>query len=83
MEYSFNPRQLGAQFKKTRRALKISLLDLAGRTGYTRQTLSELESGGNVGVHVMMAALSAMGKGIQIIDVRVDYDQLKGIFEDE
>jgi HTH-type transcriptional regulator / antitoxin HipB len=83
MQYSFNPRLMGEDLKQTRRALDITLAQLAAMTGYTRQTLGDLEAGGNVGIHVLMAALAAMGKGLKIVDVRADYDQLQELFGDE
>ena len=83
MNYLFTAKELGESFRKNREVLGLTLSDIAVRTGYRRQTIGELEAGGNVGLHVVMAALSALGKGLQIVDTRVDYDSIAEMFNDE
>ncbi|MDB6061349.1 MAG: transcriptional regulator, family [Verrucomicrobiaceae bacterium] len=76
MNVLFTAKELGVSFRKNREALGLTLSDIADRTGYRRQTIGDLEAGGNVGLHVVMAALSALGKGLQVVDARVDYDAI-------
>jgi transcriptional regulator with XRE-family HTH domain len=75
------PADLGRAFRDNRKALKRTQLWVAARAGVRRETIIELESGGNVGLHILMAALSALGKGVRITDIRrPDFEQIEEIF---
>ena len=48
-----------------------------------RQTIANLEAGRNVALKVLMNALAALGKGLTIIDVRIDPERLDEVFRDD
>lgn len=75
-----NARDLGRAFKAERRALGKTQQDIADSTHYRRQTIVDLEAGRNVSVHTVFAALAALGKGLAIVDTRLDLDQLQRMF---
>lgn len=75
-----NARDLGRAFKAERRALGKTQQDIADRTHYRRQTIVDLEAGRNVSLHTLFAALAALGKGLVIVDTRLDLDQLQRMF---
>ena len=79
----FSASDLGASFRETRRALGKTQAQIAGLVGCRRQTIADLEAGKNVEIYTLMSALSALGKGLKIVDSRVDYDQIAEIFNDE
>lgn len=75
--------ELGANFRANRKALGRSQQWLAERVGSRRQTIVELERGGNVGIHTLMACLLALSKGLSIVDARPDLDRVKEIFNED
>lgn len=75
-----NARDLGRAFKAERRALGKTQQDIADSTDYRRQTIVDLEAGRNVSMHTLFAALAALGKGLAIVDTRLDLDQLQRMF---
>lgn len=75
-----NARDLGRAFKAERRALGKTQQDIADSTHYRRQTIVDLEAGRNVSMQTLFAALAALGKGLAIIDTRLDLDQLQRMF---
>jgi transcriptional regulator with XRE-family HTH domain len=75
--------ELGAWLRAEREALGRTQHWLATRVGSRRQTIADLEAGRNVSLGVLFGALSALGKGIQIVDMRLEFDRLKETFPDE
>ena len=73
---SLNPRMLGQAFKAERQALGLSQQAVAHNAGVRRQTIVDLEAGRNVAMHTLFAGLSAMGKGLSIVDARLDLDHV-------
>lgn len=64
------PRDLGLAIKTRRRFLRLSQLQLAQAVQVSRETIVALESGRNVGTHVLMAVLLRLGQGIDLVDGR-------------
>lgn len=61
-----NPIEFGKWFRKERKAKNLTQSDVAEMSGFTRQTIGEIENGGNVGFFVILKALRAMGLGLSI-----------------
>ena len=55
-------RRIGAQ----RRAQQLTLVELAGRTGVSRNALLEMEHGRNTTINTVVAAAAGLGFGIAI-----------------
>jgi hypothetical protein len=51
--------------------------------GCRRQTIIDLEAGRNVELNVLFGALAALGKGLAIVDARIDVERLNEVFRDE
>ena len=79
----FSAVDLGKAFRANRRTLQQTQATIAKRVGCRRQTIADIEAGKNVEIYTLIAALSAMGKGLEIVDARVDYDQIAEIFNDD
>lgn len=79
----FSASAFGEAFRKNRRALHKTQEFVAKQVGCRRQTIADIEAGKNVAIYTLMAALSALGKGVQIIDARVDYDRITEMFDDD
>lgn len=79
----FSCSELGAAYRAERKALGQTQAGIAKRVGCRRQTIADIEAGKNVAMYTLMAALSALGKGLVIMDARVDYDNLAAMFPDE
>jgi transcriptional regulator with XRE-family HTH domain len=73
----------GEAFRRERKAQRRTQQWVADKAGIARFTITQLESGHNVGLHHVLAALTALGKGLSIVSARPDYDQIKEIFGDE
>lgn len=73
----------GEAFRRERKAQGRTQQWVADKAGLARFTITQLESGQNVGLHHVLAALTALGKGLSIVSVRPDYDQIKEIFRDD
>jgi transcriptional regulator with XRE-family HTH domain len=56
---------------------------VAERVGCRRQTIADLEAGRNVALNILMGTLAALGKGLAVIDARVDLERLAEIFRDD
>jgi transcriptional regulator with XRE-family HTH domain len=78
---TLNPRELGRSLKAERRALGLTQQAVADATGYRRQTIVDLEAGRNVSLQTLFAALGALGKGLHLVDVRPDLDQLSALLD--
>ena len=79
----FSPQDLGVSFRENRRALQKTQDEIAGAVGCSRQAIIDLEAGRNVTMHTVIAALAALGKGLKIMDARMDVDQITEMFRDE
>jgi transcriptional regulator with XRE-family HTH domain len=77
-----NPVELGKSIRSNRRAVGYTLSELAAKVGCRRQTLADLESGRNVGIHTAMTALAVLNKGLLVADRRPELDRLEDIFSD-
>lgn len=79
----FSASELGKSFRANRDALKLTQIDIAKKVGCRRQTIADIEAGKNVEIYTLMAALSALGKGLEIVDARVDFDRISEMFNDD
>ena len=79
----FSATDLGEAFRANRRTLGQTQEAIAKRVGCRRQTIADIEAGKNVKTYTLIAALSALGKGLDIVDARVDVDRLSEIFKDD
>jgi len=77
----FSAVDLGKTFRANRRALKKTQAAIAQQVGCRRQTIADIEAGKNVEIYTLIAALSALGKGLEIVDARVDVDRISEIFD--
>lgn len=75
--------ELGAAIRATRSALGKTQNQLATQIGCRRQTIGDLEAGRNVEVYTLMYILAALGKGLHIVDVFPELDQLGEMFREE
>jgi len=71
----------GRMFRDERKALGKSQDDVAAAVGTRRQTIADLESGKNVGLHIVFAALAAIGKMVSITDARPDLEAIRALME--
>ena len=83
MTPAYTPQDLGALLRAERKARGRSQEWIAERVGCRRQTIADLEAGRNVALNVVMGALAALGKGLAIVDARVDLEHLAEIFSDD
>lgn len=75
--------QLGTLIRAERKARGRTQAWVAAHAGYRRQTIADLEAGRNVEINVLMRALAALGKGLTIVDARVDVERLSEVFNDD
>ncbi|WP_120294033.1 helix-turn-helix domain-containing protein [Paraburkholderia sp. BL23I1N1] len=80
---AMTPDEFGRLFRAERTKLKKSQETIAQHAGVRRETIVQLERGQNVGLHVIMRALGALGKGLSIVSDRPDYDQMRDMLRDE
>ncbi len=83
MASAFTAKDLGALIRAERKARGRSQEWIAERVGCRRQTIADLEVGRNVALNVVMGALAALGKGLTIVDARVDLERLGDLFYDD
>jgi len=76
-------KELGERVRAEREARGRSQSWVAERVGVRRQTIADLEAGRNVALNVLMGAVTALGKGLAIVDARADLERLEEIFSDE
>lgn len=76
-----NLRELGQALRSERRALGLTQQAVADVTGHRRQTIVDLEAGRNVSLQTLFAALGALGKGVRLMDVRPEPDQLSSLLD--
>lgn len=79
----FSAADLGKAFRANRCALKKTQETIAQCVGCRRQTIADIEAGKNVEIYTLIAALSALGKGLEIVDARVDVDRISELFDDD
>jgi len=80
---ALNRRELGGWIRAERRARKRTQAWVAERVGCRRQTIADLEAGRNVALAVLFGALTALGKGLVIVDARVDLERLPELFNED
>ena len=83
MKPAYTAPELGALIRAERKARGRSQEWVAERVGCRRQTLADLEAGRNVALNILMGALAALGKGVAIVDARVELDRIEEIFGDD
>jgi len=82
MKSAYSAPELGALIRAERKARGRSQEWVAERVGCRRQTIADLEAGRNVALNILMGALTALGKGVAIVDARVELERLEEIFGD-
>lgn len=83
MQTALTPKDLGQRIRAERKARGRSQEWVAERIGSRRQTVADLEAGRNVSLHTLMSVLAALGKGLAIVDARIDLENLSEIFRDD
>jgi DNA-binding XRE family transcriptional regulator len=83
MKAALTSHDLGASMRSERKAQGRSQAWIAVQVGCRRQTIVDLEAGRNVELNVLFGTLAALGKGIAIVDVRIDVERLNEVFRDE
>ncbi len=83
MKAAYSTKELGSLVRTERKARGRSQEWVAERVGCRRQTIADLEAGRNVALNILMGALAALGKGLAIVDARVEREHLKEIFSDD
>ncbi len=76
-------KSLGASFKRERLAVGLTQAEVAHKAGLRRETIIQLESGASISANTLIQATSALGKGLAIVDRRLDYDRLDEVFNDD
>jgi len=76
-------KSLGASFKRERLAVGLTQAEVAHKAGLRRETIIQLESGASISANTLIQATSALGKGLAIVDRRLDYDRLDEVFHDD
>lgn len=61
-----NQIEFGEWFRKERKSRNLTQTDVAQMSGMTRQTVGEIEKGGNVGFFSVLKALKSMGLAISV-----------------
>lgn len=79
----FSLKELGAAFRAERKALGYTQQWVADQCQMRRQTIADLENGKNIELQTLMTALMVLGKGLQITDRRIAFDQIGNLFDDE
>ena len=81
--YVLTAADLGLQIRAERKARGYTQSWVAQRVGCRRQTIADLEAGRNVALHIVMRTLATLGKGLNVIDARVDLERLADIFRND
>lgn len=77
-----NLKEMGILFRAERKAAGKTQADVAKVSGLRRETIIRIEAGENIDMITFLKALSAIGKGIRLADRRLDYDSIKGVFDE-
>jgi HTH-type transcriptional regulator/antitoxin HipB len=80
LKLAYSAKELGALIRAERKARGRTQEWVAERVGCRRQTIADLEAGRNVALSILMGALAALGKGLSIVDARVELEHLEEIF---
>jgi DNA-binding XRE family transcriptional regulator len=83
MRAALNTPDLSIWVRSERKAQGRSQAWIANQVGCRRQTIVDLEAGRNVELNVLFGALAALGKGLAIVDARIDVERLNEVFRDE
>jgi len=83
MKTAYSITELGAFVRAERKARGRSQGWIAERVGCRRQTIADLEAGRNVAIRILVSTLTALGKGLAIVDARVELERLDEIFADD
>jgi DNA-binding XRE family transcriptional regulator len=83
MRAALNTQDLGIWVRSERKAQGRSQAWIAIQVGCRRQTIVDLEAGRNVELNILFGALAALGKGLAIVDARIDVERLNEVFRDE
>jgi DNA-binding XRE family transcriptional regulator len=83
MKAALNAQDLASWLRSERTAQGRSQAWIAARVGCRRQTIVDLEAGRNVELNALFGALAALGKGLAIVDTRVEVERLNEVFRDE
>jgi HTH-type transcriptional regulator / antitoxin HipB len=83
MKTAYSEKDLGALVRAERKTRGRSQAWVAERVGCRRQTIADLEAGRNVAIRILMTTLAALGKGLAIVDARVDLERLDEIFGED
>lgn len=83
MKAALNTQDLGIWVRSERKAQGRSQAWIADQVGCRRQTIVDLEAGRNVELNILFGALAALGKGLAIVDTRIDIERLNEVFRDE
>lgn len=75
--------ELGAIVRAERKALRLSQADLAERVHVSRQTIVDLEKGGNVSLQVLNAVMAGLGKVLTVTDARPSLEEASHMFDDD
>ena len=83
MKPAYIAKELGSLVRAERKARGRTQEWVAERVGCRRQTIADLEAGRNVALNILMGTLTALGKGLAIVNARVDIEHLREIFSDD
>lgn len=83
MKAALNTQDLGIWVRSERKAQGRSQAWIAAQVGCRRQTIVDLEAGRNVELNILFGALAALGKGLAVVDTRIDIERLNEVFRDE
>lgn len=73
---------MGEAFRAERKALGLTQSDVAKKSGLRRETIIQIEAGENVNAFTLIQATAALGKGLMIVDRRINYDDLEKVFDE-
>lgn len=80
---AYTATELGLLVRAERKARGRSQEWVAERVGCRRQTIADLEAGRNVALHILMGTLAALGKGVAVVDARIELERLAETFSDD
>ena len=83
MKTALNTQDLGIWVRAERKVQGRSQAWIADHVGCRRQTIVDLEAGRNVELNILFGALAALGKGLAVVDARIDVERLNEVFRDE
>lgn len=76
-------REIGQAIRAERRRQKRTQAWLAEHAKTARQTVVDIEAGGNVSLYTLSRILLALGLLIRLEPRQIDYTRLREVFEDE